>query len=110
RPPSIELAAGARDEIVDAFVAGVLKVVLMAREHDAYARAREERQQRLHPIGVVMIRACAKRGMVAEHDFPACRGVRRERLIDPFPVLRIFEQASTLEEILLGRVDADEID
>src|SRR5262249_3243865 len=55
RPAPIQLAAGAGEQVVDAVVTGMLEVVLMAGEHDAYAGTCEERQQRVHPVGVVMI-------------------------------------------------------
>src|SRR6478735_7873043 len=110
RPSSIELAAGAADEVVDPVVTRMLKIVLVSVEDDAHARAREERQQYLHPIGIVVIRARAERRVMTEHEFPASRLVRRERLIHPFPVFRVLEQALALEEILLGGVDAEELD
>src|SRR5262245_24523562 len=110
RPAPIQLTAGASEQVVDAVVTGMLEVVLMAGEHNAYAGTCEERQQRVHPVGVVMIWPRTERRVVTENEFPARRRVRHQRLLHPFPVLRIFKQTLALEEILLGRVDADELD
>jgi len=105
-----DLAARACDEVVDPLVRRVLEVVLVAAEHRPDAAAGEQRHQPLHAVGVVMPRSRAERRMVAEGQPPPDAGRRLERLLDPFPVLGILEQAFAAEEAFLRRVEADELD
>src|SRR5687767_5485308 len=88
----------------------MLKVVFVAAEHGAHAAAREQRQQPLHAVGVVVARPGAERWMVTEGQAPPDAWRRLERLLDPLPVLRVFVQALAAEEAFLGRVEADELD
>src|SRR3954464_533543 len=105
-----DFAAGAGDEIVDMVELRVLKVVLVSAEYRANAAGREQRQQLLHPIRVAMLRSRAERRMVTEREPPLDSRRVGERALDPGPVLRILEEPLSLEEALLRRVEADELD
>src|SRR5437016_12048702 len=88
----------------------MLEVMFVAVEDEAHAGTREEREQCLHPVGVVMIRPRAEGRVMTEDELPSGRRIGCERLIDPFPVLRIFVEPLAAEEVLFRRVDADELD
>src|ERR1700740_2052243 len=45
---------------------------------------------------------------MAKDELPSRRRVRRQRLLHPLPVLRVFVEPLAAEEVFLRRVDADE--
>src|SRR4051812_48056215 len=111
RLPPPHLAAGPRDEIVDAVPVRVLEVVFMTAEAGADATRLEQLDHARHPIGVAMQRSGAERRMMAERNPPAdairCR--RRKGPLHEIPVLRVFEDPPAPEEVLLRRIEADEL-
>src|SRR5687767_13292519 len=88
----------------------MLEVVFVAAEHRPDAATGEQGHEPLRAVGVVMPRSRAERWMMTERETPRDARRRLERLLDPFPVLRILEQALAAEEAFLGRVEADELD
>ena len=111
-PAATELSRGAGDEVVDAVGARVLEVVLVPAEHDAHARVAEARHQRLHVARVVMARPGAS--TAGDGRTGSASGTRRlgdrEGLLEERLMLRMFEQPPAREEMLLRRVDANELD
>jgi hypothetical protein len=112
RRDTADLRAGAGDEVIDASGVRVLEIVLVAAEVRSHTAAMKQVDERFHAARVVMQRTGTVRRMMPEGNAPAHRVLtcRRERFLEEVPVLRVLVQASTAEEVLFRRVDADELD
>ncbi len=91
---------------------GVAHVGTRQADLEARAAAREQRDDFVHAARVVVLRAGTERRMMAERDSPldAPRGAGGKRVLEKLPVLRILVEAAAAEEVLLRRVEADELD